>query len=586
MFAVLACLGLLGMPGLPGWAGEAPLVAESEPAAPIAIAHLQASLADVGTSILSPEDGLTWDHLNGLEAAMRAPQAHEAMAAKVLAAALCEPGFIGTHRSRLERLFGGKEQLGVLEAKAATLAAATDTPSRESVRRMRARIVPHLADLNTAILSTGRSLDGDLPDSGDAPASPAEAEASASAAGAGEVAARRTRFNDEFSPEKQKALNRVLRDRIGRSPDFSVSPTPVFLPRVLLDRMLRYIAEMSAQLMTPEYLAAATEMIPAAFRVPGRTPHPLFTQWDFGLVHDEAGNLHLQPKVIELQGFPSIMEFMNVLGQAYQEVYGLDGLQYFLSGLDLPRYEDLMRRAIVGDHAPDNVVLLEINPFGQKTLADFLATEKLLGIKILSVTDVVPRGDKLYYRRGRTLVPIERIFNRVIFDQLARDNVRPSFDLTKAWDVTWAGHPHWFYLWSKFALAHLKHVSVPLTQTLDQIAGLGRMTREDLMAYVLKPLFSYGGAEVTVGPRPWRLTKVRKAERPSWALQQRVKFAPFIATPYGETMAEVRIMSIWLDAKLPLPVITLLRMTQGAKAGVDFNKKGWVGVTLAMFDPD
>ena len=93
-------------------------------------------------------------------------------------------------------------------------------------------------------------------------------------------------------------------------------------------------------------------------------------QVDFGLVRDVRGEL--QPKLVELQAFPSLYAYQVTLAQSYIDVFGLDRfeggeqLRFFLSGLDEKSYRELLRRAIVGTHDPENVILMEIHPKRRK----------------------------------------------------------------------------------------------------------------------------------------------------------------------------------------------------------------------------
>ncbi len=79
-----------------------------------------------------------------------------------------------------------------------------------------------------------------------------------------------------------------------------------------------------------------------------------------------------------------------------------------------------MRRTIVGDADPENVILLEIEPEKQKTRIDFACTEVLLGIRTVCLTKVKKKGRQLFYEHAGRDVRIERIYNRVIFDELER----------------------------------------------------------------------------------------------------------------------------------------------------------------------
>ena len=81
----------------------------------------------------------------------------------------------------------------------------------------------------------------------------------------------------------------------------------------------------------------------------------------FGLVRDSAGEL--QPKLVELQAFPSLYAYQPVLSQAYIDVFDLDPeLRYFLNELDSAAYQRLLQDAIVAGHDPANVVLMEVHP--------------------------------------------------------------------------------------------------------------------------------------------------------------------------------------------------------------------------------
>ena len=135
------------------------------------------------------------------------------------------------------------------------------------------------------------------------------------------------------------------------------------------------------------------------FDVPDESPHPLFIQVDFGLV--KIGDEY-EPRLVEIQGFPSIYMLQPTLAQAYIETYDLDNqLRFLLGGLEFQDYIELLRKAVVGACDPENVILMEIEPLRQKTLPDFLLTEELLGVKAVSITDIEKDGRKLYSEQAR-----------------------------------------------------------------------------------------------------------------------------------------------------------------------------------------
>lgn len=376
----------------------------------------------------------------------------------------------------------------------------------------------------------------------------------------------RESFNARFTPE----LYRNFLDRLG-SVKFRLSETPCFFPPELIARMAGAGRELVTQLLAnPGYIDAADQSIPPQFRVPRTNPEPLFVQADFGIAGGE-------PRLVEIQGFPSIYAFQLELAQSYCEAYGLPGhLRYLLGGLEPESYKQLLSRAVLGKHDPENVVLLEIDPWSQKTAVDFKLTERICGIKTIDVTDVYKEGNRLFYGNG---IPIRRIYNRAIADELVRKEIPLDFDWREDLDVEWAGHPNWFFRISKFSLPYFRHWSVPQSWFLDRVAELPAAP-ENL---VLKPLFSFAGTGVVVGPTKEQIDAIPASERGNYLLQERVHFEPVIRTPHGPTHAEVRIMYIW-DGFLR-PVNLIVRMGRGKMMGVDQNRdQEWVGAS-AGFTP-
>jgi len=398
----------------------------------------------------------------------------------------------------------------------------------------------------------------------------------------------RQQFNAAFTPEKYQAFLKKMDDACGTHVQFRLCETPCFFPKELLARMASDGEDLIRQLVdSPQYRTKSDEAVPAEFKVPNEAPHPMFVQVDFGLVRD--GNGWLQPKLVELQAFPSLYAYQCWMAQTYMDVHGLQGpgfrlpdgssrLRYFLGGLEEDSYTDLLRRAIVGSHDPENVILMEIHPQQQKTLPDFLLTEKLIGVRTVDIVDIKKEGSRLYYERGGKRVPIRRIYNRAIVDELERKNVKLAFDWRDDLDVEWAGHPNWYFRISKFSIPYLKHVSVPKTWFLDQLNEIPA----DLENYALKPLYSFAGLGVVIAPKRQDIAAIPQEKRPYYILQERLNFEPVIETPFGGTQAEVRVMFIWLE-KLT-PVLTIIRMGRGLMMGVDHNKNmEWVGASAGLY---
>jgi hypothetical protein len=393
----------------------------------------------------------------------------------------------------------------------------------------------------------------------------------------------RKQFNASFTPEKYQTFLRRIDDACGTHVSFRLTETPCFFPQALLERMARDGKELIQQLVeNPEYRARSEASIPVEFRVPNEPAHPMFVQVDFGLVRYGAGAL--QPKLVELQAFPSLYAYQVTLAQSYVDVFGLnrfDGgerLQFFLSGLHDTSYREVLRQAIVAGHDPENVILMEIHPQEQKTLPDFLLTEKMLGIKTVDIEGIKKDGGRLYYERDGKRVPIRRIYNRAIVDELQRKQVKLAFDWRDDLDVEWAGHPNWYFRISKFSIPYLRHESVPKTWFLDKLERVP----DDLQNYALKPLYSFAGLGVVIAPKKEDIDAIPAEKRAEYILQERLHFEPVIETPFGGTKAEVRVMYVWLDQLQA--VLTIIRMGRGLMMGVDHNRNmEWVGASAGLW---
>ena len=392
----------------------------------------------------------------------------------------------------------------------------------------------------------------------------------------------RQRFNSSFSQEKYRRLLNDLEKTCRTPVQFRVSETPCFLPESLLKTMCHYGCELIQELQTNEYRTASTGSVPVEYNVPNEDATPTFLQVDFGLVRNAAGQL--EPKLVELQGFPSLYGYQPLLAEQYIESYGLSNdLKIFLRDLSADAYWKMLRKIIVGDSDPENVILLELDPLEQKTLPDFLITQERLGIAPVNIRALVKEKHQLFYRRDERLIPIHRIYNRCIVDELVRKRVTLPFDLREEFDLEWVGHPNWYFKISKFSIPYLEHPSVPRTWFLDELDELPR----DRENYLLKPLYSFAGAGIKFAPADDEVAAIPSHERHNYLLQERIQFTPLIATPHGDTFIEVRIMYLWPKGGDLLPVLPLIRMGRGKMMGVDHNRNlEWVGSSAALIATD
>ncbi len=380
-------------------------------------------------------------------------------------------------------------------------------------------------------------------------------------------------FNARFDEQVYHEMIRDINNSYFHSLVFRVAETPLFLPDDFTQKLIDASRNMLQVIRQPDYKKKVKDAIPPQLVVANEDDHPTFLQIDFAICRDEHGEFI--PQLIELQGFPSLYAFQHYLDGKLRQYFSLpENFTPFFSGLNRESYKKLLSNILLGNSAPENVVLLELEPEQQKTRIDFYLTEEYFGIPHVCVTDLFRRGDRLFYRRRGVDIPVERIYYRFIFDELIRKNVQFNFDITAKLDVTWVGHPNWFFKVSKYTLPLINSPYCPPCYYLKDLTEYP----PDLENYVLKPLFSFAGQGVVIDVTRELLDRL--PDRENYILQRKIVYTPFLKTPDEYATVEVRMMFIWDEE--PILVNNLVRISKGRMMGVDFNKdKTWVGSSLA-----
>lgn len=392
----------------------------------------------------------------------------------------------------------------------------------------------------------------------------------------------RKQFNEKFS---EAAYRQYLEDLEAPYPgalDFRVAETPLFIPAVFRDQMLEACEHIIDVITAPDFIKQSESAIPANYSVPNQDVHPQCLVFDFGICEQETGVY--EPQLIEMQGFPSLFGYQLWHEQVTRRHFAIPpGFTAYLQGYDPKSYRDFLQEMIVGKHAPESVILLEIFPHRQKTRIDFYCTEEYTGISIVCITELEKEGQQLFYRKNGKKIRVTRIYNRIIFDELQQQPTEVQEKgklLFEALDVEWVPHPNWFYRISKHTLPFIQHRYVPETRFLSQIT----QWPTDLENYVLKPLFSFAGQGVIIDLTLADLENIQDSS--NWILQRKVNYADAIQTPDGPAKAEIRLFFFWKEGTpRPVAVNNLARLSKGKMIGVRYNKdKSWVGGTVAYFE--
>ena len=391
----------------------------------------------------------------------------------------------------------------------------------------------------------------------------------------------RKAYNASFSAEKYEAFLNHLYGLYNHKPNFRIGETPVFIPDAFRDKLIQACNDITDVIVRSDFKDITAGAIQPTHRVPHEDAHCTFLVVDFGICEQEG---ELVPKLIELQGFPSLYFFQQDIADTYKAHFDLpDNMTPLFSGLDTEGYYNLLKEVIVGDSKPENVVLLEVEPEKQNTQIDFWGTAQRSGIKVLCLTKVIKVGRQLFYKNDKgEQIRIEKIYNRVIFDELERrPDLTFGFHFTDDLDVEWIGHPNWFFRISKYTMPFLKCAFVPKTYFLYLVDT----STVDLSQFVLKPLFSFSGQGVKIHVTQADIDAVE--DKSNYILQEKVHYAPALDTPSGATKIEIRMLMLWkIEWARPLLVNNLIRLSKGEMIGVRYNKdKDWVGASVGLFHP-
>lgn len=399
----------------------------------------------------------------------------------------------------------------------------------------------------------------------------------------------RSPFNRAFSSDNLYArYQERLRGLTQSEFHFRLAETPVFIPPQLLERIRSSAERVMAQLCDPPLIERMKGFIPPQWNVPRMDSLPSFAQVDFAIVEESDGTPGV--RLIELQGFPSLAALEVMQRDAWQSVLeGVDGLEHVewscWFGQSHSEFLDLLGHTILGGHEPADVIMLDIDPRSQKTWPDFAATQKLFGVTPVSITDLEVDGRRLYRGDGGGRKQVRRIYNRVVFDELIEKRIQAPFSWNDELDVEWAPHPNWYWVWSKATIPFLRDPSIPETHLLSEIDSIP----DDLAGWVLKPLFSFAGGGVIVGPSPDQVDAVPSDRRGDWCLQRRIEYAPLLKTPQGAGVkVEFRCMFFRRDGDSRMTLAqNLCRLARGRMLGVDFNKDfDWVGGTVGLWEQE
>ena len=407
------------------------------------------------------------------------------------------------------------------------------------------------------------------------------------------IASIRQKFNAAFTEEVYQNYLASLNTPFPGALDFSVAETPIFINKDFTEKVLATGDYVNQVIQSNNFKSITDPSLKNVPIFPNETALPQCIVMDFAIAMNDQNEI--VPALIELQGFPSLFAYEILQDECIRKTYKIpEGYSPYLNGYTKEKYMHHLETILKGNSILDNgnhtitnsakhTVLLEILPHQQKTRIDFYCTEKYFNIPIVCITEIFVEGNNLFYERAGQKIKIDRIYNRIVLDELKNQTKEIQDKGALLWsnlDIEWVTHPHHFFRISKYLLPFLKHTYIPKTQFVDQLKAIPTA----LDKYILKPLFSFAGQGVIIDISAEDISNIKDPS--GWILQEKVEYANCLETPTGPSKAELRLYYFWDEASQKyIATMNLARLSKGKMIGVNYNKTAtWVGGSLAYFE--
>ena len=284
------------------------------------------------------------------------------------------------------------------------------------------------------------------------------------------IASIRQKFNATFTEQSHQNYLAALNTPFPGALDFSVAETPIFINKYFTEKVLATGDYVNQVIQSDRFNSITEPSLKNIPVFPNETALPKCIVMDFAIAINEQNEL--VPALIELQGFPSLFAYEILQDECIRKTYAIpEGYSPYLNGYNKEKYLAHLETILKGDTFNDplknsnkHTVLLEILPHQQKTRIDFYCTEKYLNIPTVCITELFIEEHHLYYERAGNKIKIDRIYNRIVLDELknqTKEIQEKGALLQNNLEIEWVTHPHHFFRISKFLLPFLKHTYIP-----------------------------------------------------------------------------------------------------------------------------
>ena len=206
-------------------------------------------------------------------------------------------------------------------------------------------------------------------------------------------------FNSQFTDKKYQEFKDDIASDFDYAPTFRIGETPFFISNELKAQMLEGCADVIKLIQQKDFKKLTENSLELNQKVPNEDEHTTFLAIDFGICEE---NGVVVPKLIEVQGFPSLYNYQFNLYEKFKNHYPfLKDFTPFINDVTPQEYLEILEEIICNNHPKENVILLEIEPEKQNTKIDFYYCRRDIGIPIVCVTEILKKGKKLFYKNEK-----------------------------------------------------------------------------------------------------------------------------------------------------------------------------------------
>ena len=138
-------------------------------------------------------------------------------------------------------------------------------------------------------------------------------------------------FNEQFSLEKYQEFQDDIQSDFDYLPTFRIAETPFFISNELKEQLIEGCNDVVKLIQEENFNQLTNKALELNSKVPHEDNHTTFLAIDFGICEE---NGEVIPKLIEVQGFPSLFNYQHVLYDKFKNHYPfIEELTPFINGI-------------------------------------------------------------------------------------------------------------------------------------------------------------------------------------------------------------------------------------------------------------